>query len=720
MKPMNVLLDAAGDLKIADFGLARHGVTASKLAMTQCGTPGYESPEVQMGNGYDFKTDVWGLGCVVCDMTTQRFMHERPGSFATQVQCDPKAIVKVIQPIMDLYGADIHGLVASMLVADPAKRPSAAEIAECKFLHHRGKHDLSAASEATTVTPERGSHMLSSVGGSWRSRRSAAQRSPAAASSVPRRSSMDRDRGSLSNAEDGVSGSWHGEKGVWPASPLDDEISRRSEELTLSESVDHFEVLVVSKRPGRDQYGSISQALRVATEGMTIEILEGKYQEELVIDKPVTIQAAGSALTGGFQPVEIQGVSLRPVVVSRSSGAMIRGISLLHLSQVSQEGKDCTRCLDIVGGSLVLEECRVSSVCGVGVVARDGAKVSAYRCAVNRCGQNGFFLYDKGGALIEDCDVLENAFPGIGMDNAVDTIIRRTQVRHGKGDGVKIYGGARILVENCVVSHNGQVGISLEDGADPVVRDNTIHDGNSCGISVLSGARGLIENNDIHDNAHPNVYIADGADPTLRSNAIHHSASCGVTCVEEGVGIIEDNDIFENQSVGLYIMNLANPVVRNNTVRDSGGDGIAVCFEGRGLLDSNIIKNNAGVGVLVESDAEPRVTRNKVLDSQLDGIKVCKSGKGHIEGNTVVNAGTGGAGGAGIMVSFGAAPVVKNNTIKDCTSFGICVSDEAAGTIERNNITTTKCVSSPMPLHLNLPLHLPQHLPHAPAWATAI
>ena len=31
-------------------------------------------------------------------------------------------------------------------------------------------------------------------------------------------------------------------------------------------------------------------------------------------------QAAGSALTGGFQPVEIQGVSVRSVVVSRSSG----------------------------------------------------------------------------------------------------------------------------------------------------------------------------------------------------------------------------------------------------------------------------------------------------------------------------------------------------------------------------------------------------------------
>eukprot|EP00961_Rhodomonas_salina_P295217 3935248-Rhodomonas_salina.1 len=70
VKPMNVLLDSSGDLKIADFGLARHGVTPSKLAKTQCGTPGYESPEVQMGQGYDFKTDIWGLGCVLCDMTT--------------------------------------------------------------------------------------------------------------------------------------------------------------------------------------------------------------------------------------------------------------------------------------------------------------------------------------------------------------------------------------------------------------------------------------------------------------------------------------------------------------------------------------------------------------------------------------------------------------------------------------------------------------------------
>ncbi|EKX54285.1 hypothetical protein GUITHDRAFT_63672, partial [Guillardia theta CCMP2712] len=134
MKPMNVLVDNNGDLKIADFGLARQGVTATKLISTQCGTPGYESPEVQLGQSYGFKTDIWGLGCIVCDMTTLKFMHERPGSLATQVQVDPKAIVKVIQPVSELYGPDIHSLLASMLQSDPKQRPSASEILEMKFL----------------------------------------------------------------------------------------------------------------------------------------------------------------------------------------------------------------------------------------------------------------------------------------------------------------------------------------------------------------------------------------------------------------------------------------------------------------------------------------------------------------------------------------------------------------------------------------------------------
>lgn len=725
VKPMNVLLDAEGDLKIADFGLARHGVTVTKLAMTQCGTPGYESPEVQMGHGYDFKTDVWGLGCVVCDMTTLKFMHERPGSLATQVQVDPKAIVKVIQPVMELYGPDIHGLLSSMLQPDPKKRPTAAEIVEYKYLRPT---QPSEAEPLQALGPGSSSPPVQARGETRRSmdyprreRRSMdiqvqetqsthrrhSMDNPASRNAAPASGSGTPPSGSGSVTSDKLGSeaaagiiapslSSDGSTAHAHATPSAAQAHSRSTAKAAADQMEEKEaaqrrslqgagILVVSKRPSRDEFGSISQALRAATDGTTIEIMEGKYQEELLIDKAITLQAAKSP-SGGFVRVEIQGTSVRPTLVCNASSGLVRGLSLLHLSQVSSEGRDCTRCVDVGGGSLILEECDITSVCGVGVVIRDSARLSAYRCRVARCGQNGFFIFSQGGALIDGCDICENGFPGVGMDDSIDTVVRRCRIQHGKGDGIKIYGGSGIQLEKNDISHNGQVGVSIEDGADPTVRENTIHDGNSCGISVLTGGRGLIEDNDIYCNAHPNVYVANSADPIVRGNQIHHSGSCGVTCVEDGLGTIEDNDIYCNQSVGLYIMNRANPVVRNNTIRDSDGDGIAVCFAGRGLIDNNTVRGNAGIGVLVESEAEPRITRNKVLDAFSDGIKVCQSGKGHIEANTVVAAGRGPAGGSGIFITTGSNPVVKNNSVRECATYGILISDEATGKVERNTV----------------------------------
>lgn len=120
---MNVLLDAQGDVKLADFGLARHGVTGSRPAMTQCGTPGYESPEVQLGKGYDTKSDIWGLGCVLVDVMTLKFMHERPGSLATQVQVDASCLNKLLVPVMDMYGHDLHSLLSTMLQVSQLSSP---------------------------------------------------------------------------------------------------------------------------------------------------------------------------------------------------------------------------------------------------------------------------------------------------------------------------------------------------------------------------------------------------------------------------------------------------------------------------------------------------------------------------------------------------------------------------------------------------------------------
>jgi parallel beta-helix repeat protein len=676
VKPMNVLLDAEGNLKMADFGLARQNVSTSRLAMTQCGTPGYESPEVQMGQGYDFKTDMWGLGCVVCDMTTLKFMHERPGSLATQVQVDPKAIVKVIQSVMELYGPDIHGLLASMLQADPKRRPSATDVLEMKFLrpsHNAEPEPSPSPAPASGSPPPIKASPVPTKASAMATMPVAANPTPAVDEASAQRYGRPRPVTAESNVEEGP--------GRRPVKKGDDEVAPAHGGNGASTG----EIIVVSKRPNKDQFGSICEALRAATQGMIIEVMEGKYQEELVIDKAVTLRSSRS---NGSEHVlvEIQGSTSRPVLSSTSPNASVRGVSFLHVSPVSSEGRDCTRCVDVASGRLHMEDCEVTSAYGVGVVVRDGARLEARRCRVSRCGQNGLFFFAQGGAVVDDCDIFENSFPGIGMDQSIDTVVTKCRIHRGKGDGIKIYGGRGIHLEGNDISHNAQVGISIEDKADPVIRNNSIHDGKSCGISILSESKGTIEGNDIFSNAHPNVYVSTSSNPLIRRNQIHHSGSCGVTFVDEGLGVVEENDIFSNQSVGVYMMNRANPTVRNNTIRDGEADGIAAVFAARGLIEGNTISNNAGVGILVESEAEPRVVRNKVSDAHTDGIRVCDNGTALIEANTVVGAGRGEKGGSGIVVTNGSAPTVRNNHVRDCLSHGILVSS-ASGVVERNNVS---------------------------------
>lgn len=59
-------------LKLGDFGISRTLTGTIELAHTAIGTPYYLSPEICESKPYDYKSDIWSLGCVIYEMCTLR------------------------------------------------------------------------------------------------------------------------------------------------------------------------------------------------------------------------------------------------------------------------------------------------------------------------------------------------------------------------------------------------------------------------------------------------------------------------------------------------------------------------------------------------------------------------------------------------------------------------------------------------------------------------
>ncbi len=125
LKPANVMIDAQGNVRIMDFGLAG---LAEELRDTQAieGTPEYMSPEQLEGKELTTKSDIYSLGLVLYEIFTGKKAFEA-GSLAELLRLrrsdatptTPSSLRKNIDPL-------VERIILLSLERDPDKRPASA------------------------------------------------------------------------------------------------------------------------------------------------------------------------------------------------------------------------------------------------------------------------------------------------------------------------------------------------------------------------------------------------------------------------------------------------------------------------------------------------------------------------------------------------------------------------------------------------------------------
>lgn len=130
LKPSNVLLDASGQAKVVDFGLAKQADRHQEMTLSGAllGTPAYMSPEQAQGKSRQitFATDVYSLGAILFHLLTGRPPFAADSSFATI-----KAVIEAappspsqLNPALDL---DLETICLKCLSKAPGQRYASAE-----------------------------------------------------------------------------------------------------------------------------------------------------------------------------------------------------------------------------------------------------------------------------------------------------------------------------------------------------------------------------------------------------------------------------------------------------------------------------------------------------------------------------------------------------------------------------------------------------------------
>jgi len=138
IKPSNILVDTAGNIKIADFGVSGNLAHTLAKCASWVGTVHYMSPERISGGSYSYDSDVWSLGITLLELAIASFPYLQGEAFNAQRLSFWDLLHFIVESPPPSppthFSVEFHHLITCSLQKHPGTRASSSQLLEHPFL----------------------------------------------------------------------------------------------------------------------------------------------------------------------------------------------------------------------------------------------------------------------------------------------------------------------------------------------------------------------------------------------------------------------------------------------------------------------------------------------------------------------------------------------------------------------------------------------------------
>ena len=435
---------------------------------------------------------------------------------------------------------------------------------------------------------------------------------------------------------------------------------------------------IIVDASGHGNYTTIQDAINNSSTGDTIRVWEGVYQENIIVNKSVSLIGNGSAFTsiyGGSNQVIIN------IMVDRVN---ITGFSVTRvLSSWSYSGIWLNK----------VKHCNITD---------------------NICSNNKYGIYFDSSSNNSVCNntCSNNMEDGIYLQESWNNTLVNNNCSNNY-DGIYLLYSSNNTFENNTCSNNGYRGIYLLYSDNTTIINNTILK-NDIGICNVYSQNNTLLNNNCSDNYDHGIWLDGSSYCNVNNNICLDNDGVGIVIYLYSLNISVINNNCLNNYIGLYVIysnfnkiknNICNSsnftgmyyyysswnIIENNTC-NSNQNGIS--FYGEGLpwrSEHNIIANNTcsynQKGINLDYWSANNTIVNNNCSYNEDGIYLINSSD-----NNQVAYNNCSFNNNGIYIENSARNKINNNYCSN-SSYGLITRETHNNTIHNNTcLTTSKCI----------------------------